>query len=198
MKKIVLMLTLLLGAMTTSAQTAKNVLDKAAATISSPAGVHADFKVTNNLGTMSGAIDVKGNKFHATTSQAIVWFDGKTQWTYMKKNDEVNVVTPTAAQLQAINPYNFINLYKHGYHMTLSKAATSYTVHLSATNPAKKIQEMFITVDKNTYVPTQVKLLQSTKWTKFDISNLKKQKIDDSVFSFKQKDFPTAEVIDLR
>lgn len=82
--------------------------------------------------------------------------------------------------------------------MTLSKAATSYTVHLSATNPAKKIQEMFITVDKNTYVPTQVKLLQSTKWTKFDISNLKKQKIDDSVFSFKQKDFPTAEVIDLR
>jgi outer membrane lipoprotein-sorting protein len=198
MKKIVFMFMLLLGATTLSAQTAKSVLDKAAATVSSPTGVHADFKVTNNLGTMSGNIDVKGSKFHARTTQAIVWFDGKTQWTYMKKNDEVNVVTPTAAQLQAINPYNFINLYKHGYHMTMSKSATSYTVHLTATNPSKKIQEMFITVDKNTYVPTQVKLLQSTKWTKFDITNLKQQKIADAVFSFNQKDFPTAEVIDLR
>lgn len=198
MRKFFVIFSLLCGTLTISAQTAKNVLDKAAATVSSSTGVHADFKVTNNLGTMGGTIDVKGNKFHATTPQAIVWFDGKTQWTYMKKNDEVNVVTPTSSQLQAINPYNFINLYKHGYHMTMSKSATSYTVHLSATNPSKKIQEMFITVDKNTYVPTQVKLLQSTKWTKFDISNLKKQKISDAVFSFNHKDFPSAEVVDLR
>ena len=181
-----------------SAQTAKQVLDKAAANISAKSGAKASFSIKGDQFNTSGSIAIKGRKFQATTPQATIWFDGKTQWTYMKNNDEVNISTPSEEQLQAINPYNFINLYKHGYHMTMSKSATSYTVHLSATNPSKKIQEMFITVDKNTYVPTQVKLLQSTKWTKFDISNLKKQKISDAVFSFNHKDFPSAEVVDLR
>ncbi len=29
--------------------------------------------------------------------QAIVWYNGKTQWTYMKKTNEVNVSNPTQA-----------------------------------------------------------------------------------------------------
>jgi hypothetical protein len=43
-----------------------------------------------------------------------------------------------------------------------------------------------------------VKLLQGKKWTIFDITDLKKQAIADSQFRFNSKDFPTAEVIDLR
>ena len=116
----------------------------------------------------------------------------------MKNNDEVNVSTPTEAQLQAINPYNFINLYKKGYESTLNKTGKDYVVHLTATSKERKIKELFITIDKNTYHPTQVKLLQSKKWSIFDISDLKKQRIPDSQFRFNAKDFPTAEVIDLR
>jgi hypothetical protein len=43
-----------------------------------------------------------------------------------------------------------------------------------------------------------VKLLQGTKWTIFDISDLKKQSVPDSQFRFNAKDFPQAEIIDLR
>jgi hypothetical protein len=43
-----------------------------------------------------------------------------------------------------------------------------------------------------------VKLLQGKKWTIFDISDLKKQNTPDSEFRFNAKDFPQAEVIDLR
>jgi outer membrane lipoprotein-sorting protein len=99
--------------------------------------------------------------------------------------------------LQKINPYNFINLYKQGYDMTMSKSDKTYTVHLTAKN-SNKIQELFITVDKNTYHPTQVKMLQGKKWTVFDISNLKAQTLSDAIFTFNSKDFPSAEVIDLR
>ena len=182
----------------TYAQTAKSVLDKAAANITVKSGVQANFKMTGSMGNTSGTLVVKGKKFHATTPQAIVWFDGKTQWTYMKNNDEVNVTTPTEAQLQAINPYNFINLYKNGYDCTLNKAGKDYIVHLTASAKDKKIREMFITINKTSYQPTQVKLLQGTKWTIFDITDLKKQNIPDSQFRFNAKDFPQAEVIDLR
>ena len=199
MRKSVFALTLLLVCATSAmAQTARNVLDKAAATISNKTGVSANFKMAGGLGTVSGTIAVKGRKFHATTPAATVWFDGKTQWTYVKKNDEVNVSTPTEAQLQAINPYNFINIYKQGYKTTMSQSASAYTVHLTATKASQKIQELFITIDKKNYQPTQVKMLQGNKWTTFDITNLKKATLGDALFTFSSKDFPTAEIIDLR
>lgn len=183
---------------TATAQTAKSVLDKAAASITVKEGVKANFRMSGTHGMTNGSIAIKGKKFYATTPQATIWFDGKTQWTYMKNNDEVNISTPTEAQLQAINPYNFINLYKKGYNYTLNKSGKDYVVHLTATTADKKIKELFISVNKTTYQPTQVKMLQGKKWTIFDITNLKKQAISDSQFRFNSKDFPQAEVIDLR
>ena len=183
---------------TATAQTAKSVLDKAAANVSAKEGIRANFKMTGSHGNTSGQIAVKGRKFYATTPMATVWFDGKTQWTYMKNNDEVNISNPTEAQLQAINPYNFINLYKKGYNYTLNKSGNDYVVHLTATNANAKIKEMFISINKNSYNPNQVKLLQGKKWTIFDITDLKKQAVADSQFRFNSKDFPSAEVIDLR
>ena len=191
-------MTLLLATVASYSQTATQVLDKAAQKLTIKTGVSANFKATTTQGTISGTIAVKGNKFMATTQHTKVWFDGKTQWTYMKNNDEVNISTPTEAQLQAINPYNFINLYKNGYTATLNSSGKDYVVHLTAATKDKKIRELFITINKTSYNPTQVKLLQGTKWTIFDIKNLKKQNLSDSQFRFNAKDFPQAEVIDLR
>jgi len=198
MKKIVFMMSLMLVSVFSYGQTAKSVLDKTAAIVSNKNGIQANFTMEGGMGNISGNIAVKGRKFHATTPVATVWFDGKTMWTYMKKNDEVNVTTPNEAQLQRINPYNFINLYKQGYDMTMSKSGKAYTVHLTAQNTAKKIKELFITIDRKSSHPTQVKMLQGSKWTTFDISNLKSQTLSDATFQFKSKDFPQAEVIDLR
>ena len=198
MKKIcILILTALISTVAT-AQTAKSVLDKAAAHITVKDGVKANFKMQGGIGNTSGTILIKGKKFQATTPQAIVWFDGKTMWTYMKKNEEVNVSNATEAQLQAINPYNFINLYKNGYNSTLNNTGNSYVVHLTTTAKDRKIKELFVTIDKQSYRPTQVKLLQGKSWTIFDITGLSKSKVADSQFRFNAKDFPKAEVIDLR
>ena len=198
MKKICFLILTVLLSTVTMAQDAKSVLDKAAANITVKEGVKANFTMTGGIGNASGTILIKGKKFHATTSKATVWFDGKTMWTYMKDNEEVNVSNPTEAQLQTINPYNFINLYKNGYSSTLNKTGNAYVVHLTSTAKDRKIKELFITIDKQSYHPTQVKLLQGKIWTIFEIKNLSKSKIADSEFRFNAKDFPKAEVIDLR
>ena len=198
MKKICFLITAMLMSVATYGQTAKSVLDKAAATVSAKEGIRANFRMSGTHGNTKGSIAIKGRKFYATTPQATVWFDGKTQWTYMKNNDEVNVANPTESQLQAINPYNFINLYKKGYNYTLNKSGNDYVVHLTASNPQTKIKEMFISVDKKSYHPTQIKMLQGNKWTIFYITDLRKEALPDSQFRFNAKDFPTAEVIDLR
>lgn len=198
MKKIVFTMTLLLATIAVYAQTATQVLDKTAQKLTAKSGVKADFKASTPQGSITGTIAVKGNKFMATTQHTKVWFDGKTQWTYLTRNDEVNISNPKDSELQSLNPYNFINMYKKGYKSTLRKDGGSYIVHLTADSKAKKVQELFITVDSKSYNPTQVKMLQGKKWTTFDVTNLKQEKLPDSMFRFNSKDFPTAEVIDLR
>ena len=198
MKKICFLILAALISTVSIAQTAKSVLDKAAANITVKDGIKANFKMVGGIGNATGTILIKGKKFHATKHKAIVWFDGKTMWTYMKDNEEVNVSNPSEAQLQAINPYNFINLYKSGYTSTLNSTGNAYVVHLTSTAKDQKIKELFITIDKQSYHPTKVKLLQGKSWTEFDISNLSKAKLADSEFRFNAKDFPKAEVIDLR
>ena len=198
MKRIGIIMVAALMSMGSFAQSAKAVLDKAAGTITAQSGVKANFKMTTANGSTSGTIAIKGKKFYATTPQAKVWFDGKTQWTYLKNNDEVNVSNPTEAQLQAIYPYNFIHLYKRGYTYTMNTAGNDYVIHLMASSADRKIKELSISVNKKNYQPKQVKMLQGKKWTTFDINSIKKESIPDSQFRFNAKDFPKAEVIDLR
>lgn len=191
-------MTLLLATAASYSQTATQVLDKAAQKLTIKTGVSANFKATTTQGTISGTIAVKGNKFMATTQHTKVWFNGKTQWTYLTRNDEVNISNPKESELQSLNPYNFLTMYKKGYKSTMSKNGTSYVVHLTADSKAKKVQEMFITVDSKSYALSQVKMLQGKKWITFDVSNLKQEALADAMFSFNAKDFPSAEVIDLR
>jgi outer membrane lipoprotein-sorting protein len=183
---------------TATAQTARSVLDKTAATLGNKNGVSARFSISGSqYGNSSGSIYVKGRKFHATTSMASVWFDGTTQWTYMKRNNEVNVSHPTESQLQTINPMNFISMYKSGYSYTMTTKNGKYVVHLKATKQ-RQVKEMYITIDKKTYVPSQIRMLQGKGWSTITISNFKTAKLSDSTFRFNSRDYPSAEVIDLR
>ena len=187
----------LITAMSVNAQTAKEVLDKTAATVSAQQGAQASFKISGQGMNANGTIAIKGQKFHASTAQATIWFDGKTMWTYMKKNDEVNVSNPTESQLAAINPYNFIYLYKKGYKYTMEKKGGNFVVHLTATGK-KSIQEMYITIGQKSYTPSQIRYRITKGWTTIDINNFKTANLSDGMFRFNSKDFPHAEVIDLR
>lgn len=203
MKKIIsiitalFIITLSLSAKSTAAD-AKAILDKAAAKVNLSKGATASFTISGDkLGTQSGTISIKGNKFQASTATTMVWFDGKTQWTYIKKNEEVNVSTPSAAKQASMNPYTFLNIYKKGYNMSVENTASGKQVHLTAQNKNAGIKEMYILVDKD-YNIKQVKMKQSSGWYSISISNLKSKNLSDSAFTFRAKDYPKAEVIDLR
>lgn len=197
MEKIRITCLMLLIALASYGQSAKQVLDKTAGIISNKSGVTASFNISSQqYGKTSGTISIKGRKFHADTKEAKVWFDGKTQWTYVKQNDEVNVNTPTAADLQAINPYNFIYMYKQGYTATMTKNGQNFVVTLKA--KGKSIQEMVITISQKSYVPSQIRMLQNKQWTTIHVNGFKQTNLAESTFRFNPKQYPNAEIIDLR
>lgn len=200
MKKLSLVFMLMLMTISIYAQNAaqaRKILDKTAAVIGRKGGASANFTVSGKYGNSSGTISIKGNKFNARTPQAVVWFDGKTQWTYMKKSQEVNISTPTEAQQQSMNPYKFINIYKNGFKLGVKNVSGGWQVHLYATNQKRTIKEMYVTIGKN-YYPKTIKMRQSNGWTTINVSNFKPKNLSDSMFRFNVKDYPHAEVIDLR
>ena len=44
--------------------------------------------------SFEATIEMKGDKFTLVTPDALTWFNGTTQWTYVERNDEVNVTNP--------------------------------------------------------------------------------------------------------
>lgn len=182
-----------------NASKAKQILDKTASILSNKGGVSANFKISGSkTGSSSGQISIKGNKFFASTPEASMWYNGKTQWTYLKSSQEVNVTTPNEAQQARLNPYKFITLYKSGYTLSMKNVSGGYEIHLVAQNTKRPVKEMYITVNSKSYLPTTVKLLNGGSWTTISISNFRKANLSDSMFTFNSKDFPKAEIIDLR
>ncbi len=179
-----------------TAQQARTILDKAAAAVTGNGGTTAFFSMTGKYGNASGTIAVKGNKFCAQTAQAIIWNDGKTQWTYNRGAEEVNVSHADEGG-QTLNPYAFVSVYKQGYTMTSKTVGAKYEVHLTAQNKSRTIQEMYITVNKK-YQPTQIKVRTAKGWSTISVSNFRTKSLPDSAFRFRSADYPRAEVIDLR
>lgn len=191
---------LLLGgkAIAQNAKKARQILDKTAAVIGNKGGATANFTISGGkYGRVPGTISIKGQKFTASTSAVKVWFDGRTQWTYMKSTNEVNISTPNEAQRMAMNPYGFVTMYKSGYNLSMKPSGKNTVVHMKATTAGRSVREMFITINRN-YQPVAIKMLQNTSWVNISVSNFRAKNLPDAMFRFNRKDFPRTEVIDLR
>lgn len=181
------------------ANQAKACMDKATAKISNLGGFTARFELSRSgaVGRTSGTISVKGIKFVATTPQTTVWFNGTTQWSYMKSTNEVNVSTPTEAQRLSMNPYALMTMYRQGYDLSMTNEGGAYVVHMKSTNPKRNIPEAFVTVNK-AYQLQKIKIKEANKWTTITVSGIQRKNLSDNIFTFNKKSHPSAEIIDLR
>ncbi|MDE7165883.1 MAG: hypothetical protein K2O17_02520 [Bacteroidaceae bacterium] len=187
----------------------RKVLDATAAKLNKAGGISLHFKATTLLDKVpqdssEGAMDIMRKKFVITTPDMLSWFDGKTQWTMMKEDEEVTLTEPTGAELQAINPYVFLEIYKQGFNYkmtkgTLSNSSKGYKIFLTADNAKLEIREIFLEIDEN-YIPVRVSMRQGkSQWVRITISSFTTGKrFPDSHFTFPKDKYPQVEIIDLR
>lgn len=197
---IFLSLVMLLGSFAMSAQTPQSVLDKCLAGFKKGA-VSAVYTFSNSHGASSGSIVLSGKKFRVLSSDLKSWYDGSTMWSYSKAVGEVNITTPTAADLAMANPYAIAQNYKTAYNMSRGTAAAgSYTIKFT---PKKKsnIKEVMLTINTKTYYITKVQFVMTnnTKST-ITVSNYKSGvKADAATFKFSKSQVPKGTpVVDLR
>ncbi len=206
----ILLLFLLISSLS-SAQDAVSILDKTADLFSSSNGLKARFTLQTRAErqgvaeSFEGTLDMKGDKFVLQTPEMITWFDGKTQWSYVDRNDEVNVSNPSGEELQMTNPTLLLQQYKKNFtanktgECTAPNGKSAYTIELI---PLKKgdIQRVEILIEKLSGLPASI-----TIESKNDVSNsIRISKIErginqpDRFFVFNENDFPDVDIIDLR
>lgn len=189
---------------------ARGIMDRTADAFRNAGGVKAEFTVRAysrgvSEGGSDGVICLKGEKFVLDAEGAKTWFDGRTQWSYLENSDEVNVSEPTQEELQSINPYALLSIYKRGYQLKFGKNETyngksAYEVILTADNKRADLQSGKLYIAKDNLQPMGFSLTEKGgNSVEVRIKSYKTgQKFDDALFVFDKKAYPTAEVIDLR
>lgn len=200
MRRIFLIWTALLVAVMLHAQNATSVLDKSAATLRAAGNVKIGFTMELEGGTSTGYIKLQRQKFVVNVGGSITWFDGKTMWTYVKANEEVNVTNPSADAVAKMNPYAFLSFYKKGYTVKMGKGTAKEHEVLLTGKSGSPYTNVVVRINKSTQYPTFIKMT-SSKGAVTTIrcnSFLKNQKYKDSTFQFNKKNYPDAEIVDLR
>lgn len=201
MKRTYLLVLILFLSVSLSAQKdkqAREILDKTTNALQQAGGIRATFGGTGN-----GTLLLKGNQFYLNSGGIQSWFDGTTQWSYLESSEEVNVSNPTPEELQTINPYALLSIYKNGYNYKYAGTKSrngkqGFEVILTPENK-QDITSITLFVSQ-TYQPLYIKVEQNNKSANEIIvtSYQTNQPLDNATFKFDKKKFPNAEVIDLR
>ena len=176
---------------------ARDILDKVAQNYNQSNGVKISFK-----GTQQGTLWVKREKFVLDCGGVKSWFDGKTQWSYIKENEEVNISSPSQEEIQAINPIILVTMYQHGfnYHYKGQKMHGGKRCNEITLQPINQqdIRMFLLSVSENN-IPLYIGIdLVNGHYEEFVIQTFEEKSLKDDFFQFDTNSFPDVEVIDLR
>ena len=196
---------------------AKAILDEVSAKTKTFTTVKAEFvtisekqltstesKVTD---TQTGTLQMKGNKFKLEFKGQTIFCDTKTQWTYIKESNEVQVNNaPDPNQTDNINPVNVFTLYEKGYKYRYDKedVVDGIKVDIISLFPLDQNKKSFhtikLTIDRIKKQIISVKILNKNGTS--NTINVKtfnaNAEMPDTMFKFNIADNKGVEVVDLR
>jgi outer membrane lipoprotein-sorting protein len=191
---------------------AKEILDKTSAMLNQSGGLSVDFTLNINdeinkvKQSFEGKIDVKGEKFYLETPDQAVYFDGKTQWSYIKAVDEVTILEPQPQEIRTLNPVSVFDLYKINCNYKYKGEKTGaqkrkvQEISLFPKDKKEEIKQVDIQINPSDGMPVYFYVVYKNK-QEFRIYVDKYQtklNLPDSRFVFDKKKYPKAEINDLR
>ncbi len=178
------------------------LLQRCAAKIKSAPSLSVTYTVSADGNTAEGLLVLQGEMFTISTPGMVSWYDGKSQWTYSDQIGEVNVISPTAEEVQQINPFAIVKSFSSSYssEQVKSSSAGVTTLRLTANNRKSDISSADVTINDKTLYPTRIVLTMSNRQkVTINIKNVKAGgKLPVSNFRFDVKRYPNVQVIDLR
>jgi outer membrane lipoprotein-sorting protein len=195
---------------------AKTILDKVNAKNKSYKTIKADFKFTttntqqNQTNSESGKLLFKGDKYHATLTNSDIVFDGKSVYTYLHKENEINITKPEPAKIEKgdffiSNPRDIFKIYDKDFKSKLIKedvvnGTPAYEIDLYPIDLKTKYTRIRMEINKSNFQIINIKVFAKDGSQYFlEFSNFATNtEISDTEFVFDTKKYPNAEVNDMR
>jgi outer membrane lipoprotein-sorting protein len=194
-----------------SSKKAKDILDKVSAKMKSYTTIKADFLSTlENLQddvkeNLKGSILLKGNKYKVEMMGTIVFFDGKTQWTYLKDANEVNISEPDPNDESALNPATIFKIWEKDFKYkfvkeSFEKSKALYEIDLFPKNLDKSYSRITLKIDKDKSMIHSLKYVgkEGNHYTIEIITLVPNVEANDNTFIFNEKAYPKVEKVDMR
>lgn len=149
-------------------------------------------------------VKAKSNKYKVQMTDQELYSDGKSQWTYLKEDKEVQV-TDVDPNGDALNPAKIFTLYENGFKYLYtgerkSGAKVYQTIDLTPLDAKKSYYKIRLTIDKVAKQITNVLIFDKNgnRYTYNVKSFVPNAKVPETTFAFDPKKYPGVEVVDLR
>ena len=186
---------------------AKELLDKSSAVLNQSGGISASFTIDiNDEQSFEGQMLLNGAKFFYDTPDQMIYFDGKTQWVYMKTIEEVSIDEPPPQDTQALNPISVFELYKtdcdykyNGEKTDIQKRKV-HEISLFPKNKNEEIKQVNLQINPSDFMPVFFHIIYKNKMElRIYIGKYQtKLNLPESQFVFDKSKFPDADINDLR
>lgn len=190
---------------------AKNILDKVSSKNKTYKTINAEFaiilenKKENIKDFQKGVIWIKENKYKVDLNVSTIFFDGKTQWTYMKESNEVNITNPDPKDDNILNPAKIFNVYETGFKIRFirekfEKNRAIYEIELYPKDLKKDFTKINLKIDKDKMQIFSMKRFgkDGTDFYLEIISVKTNVEMADNLFIFDKSKFPNVEINDMR
>jgi len=151
---------------------------------------------------ISGTFVLKANKFTIEMDESKAWFDGKTQWTYLKSDNEVTITEPTVDELAQINPMIILASFKAKSWIRFgkTKSISSELIELIPKNKKNDFAKVEVQLNKKTKTLEFIRLVDKKKSiTLLKLTNYKNiGNVADDMFTFKKANYKQIQINDLR
>ena len=195
------------GSVVFSQSKATELLDKVVAKYNASKGISARFSIENKnaqnqvSGRTSGTLKMQGQCFTLKSQDMMIWYDGKNQWAFMPSSNEVNLSIPSRDEIQEVNPYMILKSYKKEFKsLYKGKSNGLERVELIPLQKNVGIKNILLEIDVTRLYPVSIVVFNSNK-TSLNIHVTEYQtglNFKNSEFVFDERQFPEAEIIDLR
>lgn len=166
----------------------------------------AENKQADTKETQAGTLYVKANanKYKVTMPEQDLISDGKSQWTYLKKDKEVQVSNVDNSG-ETLNPAKIFTIYEEGFKYlytgdTKKGSAVYQMIDLSPTDTKKSYYKIRLSIDKTAKRITNVLVFDKNgnRYTYAVKTFSPDPKVSENIFAFDAKKYPGVEVVDLR
>lgn len=187
-------------------ETAEAFLDKAVKAMKDDSAVQMDYTYTvyDENGKVvqadKGILRLNGSSYSLLMDDMKVWCNGKVQWSYMSEINEIYITDASSPEAQNLSPLYIMEMYRAGYSAAMNSTNGRTEVTLETSSPDNNINKVKLQFDASTlrlesmfiYMAGQgyieVALDAYTAHCTFPAG----------VYECPLKDYPTAEVVDMR